>query len=190
MGNNRISRRDFLKLLGYGTIAIGTAGLLRFSPILDIPNFASRPASAQSSGFWESGPNTNTVAIHSSLLPSGKIFYLAGSVYHRDRPNGPFIARIFDPATGSDTDLPLSEDLFCIGLTGLPDGNVLLAGGTLMYDTNPDNCNGLWHGLNVAYEVNWNSESLAKVSSMAQGRWYPTLITLRDGRVSSRRRPR
>ena len=187
MGDIRLSRRDFLKLLGYGTVAIGLGGFLRFGALADLFNQSSRLTSAQSSGSWSMGPNTSTVAIHSALLPSGKIFYLAGSGYHRDRPNGPFLAKILDPSTGSEKDLSLSEDLFCIGLAGLPDGNVLLGGGTLKYDTNgnPDNpCpNGLWHGLNAAYEVNWNSESLAKVSSMAQGRWYPTLITLPTGKV-------
>ena len=67
----------------------------------------------------------------------------------RDHDNGPFEARILDLNTGSEKNLPLTEDLFCIGLTHLANGNVLLAGGTKMYDTNPDNCNGKWHGLNV-----------------------------------------
>ena len=52
-----------------------------------------------------------------------------------------------------------------------------------MYDTNPDNCNGKWHGLNASYEVGGSSGSLNKVGSMAHGRWYPTLVTLSDGRV-------
>ena len=52
-----------------------------------------------------------------------------------------------------------------------------------MYDTDVDNCNGNWHGLNAAYEVDSQSENLIRVSSMAHGRWYPTLITLSDGKV-------
>ena len=183
MEASRISRRDFLKLLGYGTLAVGLGGLVRFSPLPELIRDFSRPVSAQNSGSWSPGRSTTCVAIHVALLPSGKIFYLAGSGYHRDRPNGPFEARIYDPVTDSEKDLPLSEDLFCIGLTHLPNGNVLMAGGTLMYDTNPDNCNGLWHGLNAAYQVNTSSESLDKISSMIHGRWYPTLVTLPDGRV-------
>jgi hypothetical protein len=144
----------------------------------------SQSASAQSSGSWALGPNTSAVAIHSALLPSGKIFYLAGSGYHRNTPDGPFLARIFNPTTNSEVNLPnLSEDLFCCGMTNLADGSVLLAGGMLLYDTHPDNCNGLMHGLNSAYELSASSESLIKVSSMAHGRWYPTLVTLSDGRV-------
>ena len=123
------------------------------------------------------------MAIHAALLKSGKIFYLAGSGYHRDRPNGPFDARILDVNTGSEKNLPLTEDLFCTGLTQLENGNVLLAGGTLMYDDNPDNCNGTWHGLNSTYEVDADSETLVWVTSMAHGRWYPSLIALPDGKA-------
>ena len=118
-----------------------------------------------------------------ALLPSGKVFYLAGSGNNATRANGPFDARILDLTTGSEKNLPLAEDLFCTGLTHLGNGNILLAGGTKMYDVNPDNCNGNWHGLNVVYEVDASSENLVYVSSMAHGRWYPTLVTLPDGKV-------
>jgi Domain of unknown function (DUF1929) len=178
-----ISRRDFLKLLGYGGIAIGLSGLYRLGNAVDFFKLSPPSVSAQSSGSWSLGPNTSVVAIHSALLPDGKIFYLAGSGFHRDRPNGPFEGRIFDPATNSEAQLSTAEDLFCTGLTNLPDGNVLLAGGTLMYDSNPDNCNGKWHGLDAAYELNWGSGTLNKVQSMTHGRWYPTLIALKDGRI-------
>jgi len=48
--------------------------------------------------------------------------------------------------------------LFCAGLTHLANGNVLLTGGTKMYDNDVDNCNGKWHGLNSTYEVDTQSE--------------------------------
>ena len=108
---------------------------------------------------------------------------MAGSGYHNQIQTGPYEARILDVSSGSEQNYQQSEDLFCIGLTGLPDGSILLAGGTLLYDINVDNCNGNWHGLNAAYEVNGSSESVNKVSSMAHGRWYPTCITLPDGKV-------
>jgi hypothetical protein len=129
------------------------------------------------------GQNTTAVAIHAAILPNGKIFYLAGSAFQPAQSHGPFEARILDVNTGSEKKLSLSEDLFCIGLTHLSNGNVLLAGETKMSNTDVDNCNGKWHGLNAAYEVDSQSESLIRVSSMAHGRWYPTLVTLSDGRV-------
>jgi hypothetical protein len=77
----------------------------------------------------------------------------------------------------------MSEDLFCAGQAPLPNGNILLAGGTLRYDIAPDNCNGKWHGLSPAYEFDWSSGSLTRVASMRHGRWYPTCVTLPDGKV-------
>ena len=124
------------------------------------------------------------MAIHAALLPSGKILYLAGSGYHSGRQDGPFEARIRDLSTGSEQSLTQSRDSWCAGQCGLPNGNILFAGGTLMYDTNINNCNGAWHGVNAGYEVDENSGSpLSEVASMAQGRWYPTCVTLPDGKV-------
>ena len=142
-----------------------------------------RLASAQSAGAWSLGSNTTTIAIHAALLTNGKIFYLAGSGFHADHQNGPFEARILDINTGSEQNLQQSEDIFCGGMCRLPNGNVLLAGGYLMYDTDVNNCNGYHHGLKAAYELDENSGSVVKVSSMAHGRWYPTCVTLPDGKV-------
>ena len=156
---------------------------MNFGGLGKLKELVSNSAFAQSAGSWILGPHTTVVAIHAALLSSGKVFYLAGSSYHDPIQNGPYEARILDVSSGSEQNYQQSDDLFCIGLTGLPDGNILLAGGTLLYDTNVDNCNGMWHGLNAAYEVNGSSESVNKVSSMAHGRWYPTCITLPDGKV-------
>ena len=92
-------------------------------------------------------------------------------------------ARVLDINTGSETALTQTEDLFCSGATYLADGTVLISGGTLQYNGNPDNCNGLWHGLNAAYELGPSSETLTKVTNMRHGRWYPTLVTLPNGKV-------
>ena len=183
MSDNPISRRDFLKLIGYGTVALSLAPFLNFGGLGKLKELVSNSAFAQSAGSWILGPQTTVVAIHAALLSSGKVFYLAGSGYHNQIQTGPYEARILDVSSGSEQNYQQSEDLFCIGLTGLPDGSILLAGGTLLYDINVDNCNGNWHGLNAAYEVNGGSESVNKVSSMAHGRWYPTCITLPDGKV-------
>jgi hypothetical protein len=131
----------------------------------------------------EVGQNTSTVAVHVSALPNGRIFYRAGSGYHSSYQNGLFEARILDPDNGSESNVSMSEDLFCAGQAPLPNGNILLAGGTLRYDIAPDNCNGKWHGLSPAYEFDWSSGSLTRVASMRHGRWYPTCVTLPDGKV-------
>ncbi len=154
MSGNPISRLDFLRLLGYGSLALTLGPLLKFGGLERFKELTPLTASAQSAGSWVEGPHTTVVAIHAALLTSGKIFYLAGSSFHDATQNGPYQARILDVNSGSEQNYQQPDDLFCVGLTGLPNGNILLAGGTLLYDTNVDNCNGLWHGLNAAYEVN------------------------------------
>ena len=67
--------------------------------------------------FWKlatSKSSTSTVAIHTALTGTGKIFYMAGSGWDIDIRNGPYTARLLDPVTGTDTNVPLSKDLFCV----------------------------------------------------------------------------
>jgi Domain of unknown function (DUF1929)/Kelch motif len=179
-----VSRREFLKIMAAsaGLFLLGGIGghrLLDNKRTLLINN----EASAQSAGSWSSGKNTTTVAIHASILPNGKIFYMAGSGYHAEHQGGPYEARVLDPNTGTESNISMSEDLFCVGQAPLPNGNILLAGGTLRYDIAADNCNGKWHGLNSAYEFDWSTNGLTKVASMKHGRWYPTCVTMADGNV-------
>ena len=181
--SDNVSRRDFLKLLGVGAVTLGIGGFGGISQLVTNPK-TNKPAFAQqSTGSWANGQNCTVNPIHVALLPSGRIFYLAGSGYSTAQQFGPYTARVLDINTGSETSLTQTEDLFCIGLTHLADGTVLMSGGTLLYNGNPDNCNGRWHGLNAAYELSPSSETLTKVTNMRHGRWYPTLVTLPDGKV-------
>jgi Domain of unknown function (DUF1929)/Kelch motif len=186
--NMTVSRREFLKVMAAsaGLFLLGGIGGHRLldNKRASLINNNNNEVSAQSTGSWSSGKNTATVAIHASILPNGKIFYLAGSGYHAEHQAGPYEARVLDPNTGTESsNISMSEDLFCVGQAPLPNGNILLAGGTLRYDIAADNCNGKWHGLNSAYEFDWSTSRLTKVASMRHGRWYPTCVTMADGNV-------
>lgn len=178
-----VSRREFLKIMAAsaGLFLLGGIGGHRL--LNDKKGSLVNEASAQSTGSWSSGRNTTTVAIHASILPDGKIFYMAGSGYHAEHQGGPYEARVLDPDAGTESTISMSEDLFCVGQAPLPNGNILLAGGTLRYDIAEDNCNGRWHGLKSAYELDWSNKRLTKVASMKHGRWYPTCVTMADGNV-------
>ena len=168
--------------MGMTVLVVGGSGGI--SHLLNTRTYKSVSAQEGAGGSWSFGSNTTTVAIHAALLPTGKIFYLAGSGF--DKINyftNNFEGRVMDLNTGSEKVLSQSEDLFCIGLASLANGNVLLAGGTLMYNDDPNNCNGKWHGIKSAYEFDITTEDLVPVSSMAHGRWYPTLVELPDGRI-------
>lgn len=142
-----------------------------------------RKAVAQSAGSWVRGRNTSVMAIHAVMLRTGKILYIAGSGYHSSTMRGPFEARLLDLTTGSETNFSLSEDIWCCHHVQLPNGNILLAGGTLRYDIDANNCNGKWHGLASTYVFDVSSNTFIRRRSMAAGRWYPTLVELPDGKV-------
>jgi hypothetical protein len=183
---NKISRRDFLKFLAAGASVLAIGGLGGFANLLGPNNNRSVPlpkASAQQVGSWTMAFNTAIPAIHIALLHTGKVLYGVGSGWDYNKQLGPYQCRIRDMSTGAENTLTQSEDLFCCGQTTLADGTILLAGGTAQYDTNPDNCNGSWHGASIAYELDPSSETMTKLQNMLHGRWYPTLITLPDGRV-------
>jgi hypothetical protein len=199
-GEKPISRRHFLKVIGYlGIVSLGGLGALRELYQKQYPSLFSgssssvSPASssqpilqtafAQTAGSWSLGQNTSVVAIHAALTATGKIIYVAGSSYCINTESGPYQARLLDPTTGNETNVALSNDLFCSGATQLPNGNIFMCGGTKLYDTDVNNCNGSWHGGNYAYEFDITSGTLNQLNPMKQGRWYPTCVTLPSGKV-------
>ena len=187
---NGISRRDFLKFLGAGAVVFTVGGIAGFMPLRKNSSVSptgsgifGQDALAQTSGgSWSIGGNTHATAIHVAMLYNGKILCVAGSGYFSANSQGPFEAGIFDPVTNTYTALPSEDvDMFCCGHAMLPDGNILLAGGTLMYDD--VSANGLWLGPKNAWIYDVAAGSFRTVQDMKHGRWYPTLLTLADGKV-------
>jgi hypothetical protein len=183
----RISRRDFLKFLGSGAAAIGLSALgfssfFNYSKIHNNTDGGST-ASAQSAGSWDPPVNQplDTSAVHAVLISGGKVFWLMGSGYHNPWADGPYYHGIWNPDGSFGPTNTLNEDLFCCGMTMLANGNVLLCGGTIGYDH--QTLNGKFHGGKFAYEVDFSSGSVGNRTEMAHGRWYPTCITLTDGKV-------
>ena len=180
--SNKVTRRDFLKFLGFGalTFAVGStvfkfAGTDRSSNSSLFQNVSG----ASPTGSWAMGPSLLSCAIQAALLPNGKILYLTGSDFAPTQQGGPYLGGIFDPVTNAQTTFTFATDVFCSGNCVLQSGNVLLTGGTIMYPQNSPNQN--WWGSNAAYEYNFVSNSFTKLNSMAHGRWYPTQIVLSDG---------
>jgi hypothetical protein len=65
--------------------------------------------------------------------------------------------------------------MFCNTMVLLPDGRVLINGGTTQYDP--------FHGAPNTSIFNSSTNTFTDVQNMAQGRWYPTTTTLADGRA-------
>ena len=206
------SRRDFIKLLAGASFGFGLAlvGLDRTLPSgnrtrspsgFGVGLFQDVRAAHQDKpiGSWTLGSsswNTGITAIHIAMLNSGKILTIAGSSFNRTQsgrpPDGtPYTWQVYNPSNGSKGPIlttgsyPTGSDPFSCHLTQLADGKVFICGGTALYDTStsPLNCNGDFRGIKNTWIFNPANETLTAGPNMREGRWYPTCLSLPDGRV-------
>ncbi|MFE0130998.1 galactose oxidase-like domain-containing protein [Streptomyces sp. NPDC059037] len=74
-------------------------------------------------------------SIHAVLLRTGKVLLIAGSGNDVKQFNGgAFKSTLWDPRTDTFKKIDTPKDLFCAGHAQLPDGKVLIAGGTARYE--------------------------------------------------------
>ena len=129
-------------------------------------------AQANVTGQWQTLPNPMPInPVHVALMHNGKILVVSGSGNVANNSN--YQAGVFDPATGTVTTQPVAWDMFCNAMLVLPDGRVVVNGGTIQYDP--------FHGQpkNSIYDP--ATGQFVDVQNMAHGRWYPTVTTLSDG---------
>ncbi|MDX3696830.1 kelch motif-containing protein [Streptomyces europaeiscabiei] len=76
-----------------------------------------------------------TNAIHAALLHTGKVLIVAGSGNEQKKfDKGSFDTVLWDPARNTYKKIPTPVDFFCAGHAQLPDGRLLVAGGTARYE--------------------------------------------------------
>jgi hypothetical protein len=115
--------------------------------------------------------------VHASVLPDGSVLLMAGSGNDpAELAAGHFQSYIFFPDTCGTYQLPTPGDMFCSGHAMLPNGNILVAGGTKQYDP--------FYGLRTSYEYDWVNRQFVRLPRMAGGgRWYPGATELGSGDV-------
>lgn len=74
-------------------------------------------------------------SIHAALLHTGKVLLVAGSGNNQKNFDAnKFESVLWDPKTNGFKKIPTPKDMFCAGHTQLPDGKLLIAGGTKRYE--------------------------------------------------------
>jgi hypothetical protein len=117
-------------------------------------------------GQWSAALSWPIVAIHSHVLPNGKVLLWDG--------DGGNNARVWDPAANTWLRVPLpGANLFCSAHAFLPDGRLLVSGGHIE--------NGV--GLKTSFAFDYRTNSWTPGPAMNDGRWYPSNVTLPTGEL-------
>jgi FtsP/CotA-like multicopper oxidase with cupredoxin domain len=132
---------------------------------------------AATEGFWELLPcDSKVLAVHAVLMHTGRVLFFAGSGNNVPRFNAHDVRSVVWDYQAGTFHTPLTPfDVFCAGQTVLPDGKVLVAGGTQQYDP--------FIGLRSSWFFDPTLEEWIRLGDMEFGRWYPSLVTLGDGRA-------
>jgi hypothetical protein len=131
-------------------------------------------AQANVTGQWTTLTTSMPInPVHVAMLHTGKILVVSGSGNVPTNTN--YQAGIWDPVTNTITTQPIAWDMFCNGMSILPNGQPLITGGTLQYDP--------FHGQMQTAVFDPSTNVFTNVQSMAVGRWYPTTTVLGDGRL-------
>lgn len=125
-------------------------------------------------GAWDPPFALPLIAIHSAVLPTGKVL-----LFSAEHGVPGIHGWILDPATLALTNVPPPPpwNPDCAGQSFLPDGRLLVAGGTVSFTP--------LTGTKLAYTFDPYTEQWTRIADMARGRWYPTCVTLEDGTVTT-----
>src|SRR2546423_12463681 len=131
-------------------------------------------AQAPVQGRWQTLPYTMPInPVHVALLRNGKVLIVSGSGNVAANTN--FQAALWDPQANTISTQPVTWDMFCNGMSILPDGRPFVMGGTLQYDP--------FFGEPKTSAFDPATEKFVPMPNMSGGRWYPTGTVLGDGSV-------
>jgi hypothetical protein len=146
---------------------------LRAVPLLAcLSTCLARAQTPAQDGQWSDLFALPLIAIHANLLPTGQVL-----LFSAEHGVPGIHAWVLDPQTLALTDVPppAGWNLDCAAHSFLPDGRLLVAGGTLQF-------NPLLGSKRAAIFDPWLLQWIP-IGDMADGRWYSTNVTLPDGRI-------
>jgi FtsP/CotA-like multicopper oxidase with cupredoxin domain len=129
---------------------------------------------ARQKGVFELLPcDSQVLAVHATVLRTGKVLFFAGSGNDELYTTG-LRSVVWDYENGGFHTPFTPMDFFCCGHAMLPDGRLLAVGGTLNY---------AFTGLDTAFVFDPLLEEWIRLGNMQGRRWYPTAVELADGSV-------
>jgi hypothetical protein len=136
--------------------------------LLLVPVVAVRcHAQASTQGQWSAVQTWPTRAVHATLLPDGRVFFVS---YYAESLQ----PHIWNPTTNTFSSTAASSyALFCAGHTMMADGRVFIAGGHIAD----------YVGYAHVRIYSPSSNSFSATPDMNEGRWYPTTTVLGNGDV-------
>ena len=165
---------------------------------------------AKQKGVWRLLPYFSEVMpVHAALLHTGKVLFFAGSgnnafrfqpKFLGDETQQIFTSVVWDPTSNILDNKAFNPpktfhrpdgtvvDFFCCGHAFLPDGRLLVAGGTGQYDIEivneqPQNAGHGFAGIRDVLIFNPLNNKWIPIKPMAHGRWYPTVVCMSDGAI-------
>ena len=121
-------------------------------------------------------------AMHATVLDTGKVLLVAGSGNDISQfQAGTFRAAVWDPVAGTFNTIAVPNDMFCSGHVTLPNGQILIQGGTKSYPTTAGGAD--YGGLKYSWTFDPTTETFTPVGDANEGHWYPTLTELGNGDV-------
>ena len=133
-------------------------------------------------GQWSSVISVPIVAIHTHMLPNGKVLIWQDDNHpnyntNQTRLAGSTVAYVWDVGAGTFTQVDnTTVNEFCSGHAFLPDGRLLIAGGHAGTDGD---------GITDAFIFNSSNNSWTQTNlPMSTGRWYPSAVTLGNGEIA------
>ena len=151
--------------------------------LVTVDSTSKSPTGSSILGEWEKIEyRFKHLPVHLALMRSGKVLGFGGTGNDDKNPK-PYPAEVWDPESGEivSIDQELDGDVFCAGQVQLPDGRILVAGGTYKYDGKflgqpiPP-----FTGIKQSYIFDPLTEGWTRTEDMANARWYPTLVALGD----------
>jgi plastocyanin len=131
------------------------------------PDVDPHPCMHGAGGEWARLPDLDIFVAHAALLHSGKVLLWSGTAEQGYSEQ----SRLWDPVTDARTSQTYGEDLFCSGHAFLPDGRLCVAGGAPQLS------------MKSTHIFDPAAETWTKVADMNEARWYPTVLSLPDGRI-------